>query len=278
MPSDVPLSAWQNRDPDDLLAHPDSPCGGTGPGFCAMPGPVIGDSLHWGLPHPGSPAAVYVWLDPTRPPAEQKAPASDPPLKALADDTRALAAVAYGEGSINNVFEEMAAIANVLVRQQKARGYKTVSGFIAANKTYAFAAHDGNQRYGRLMKAKLAAINADAGMKAAVKAAINALSDKGRDYANGGYFWDGADVKSNYAKHPKVLKGIHFTDEVHNIYKIANKDAPGEEFYRDKDNKPTKKSRGKWDYAYESTAAWGGTVFWKYNDDFLKATANKPHN
>lgn len=38
----------------------------------------------------------------------------------LDDETRKLAAAAYGEGSTDNVFEEMAALASVLLRQSKA--------------------------------------------------------------------------------------------------------------------------------------------------------------
>jgi hypothetical protein len=34
-----------------------------------------------------------------------------------------LAAIVYGESSTADVFEEMAALANVMVRQSKARGY-----------------------------------------------------------------------------------------------------------------------------------------------------------
>ncbi|MGZ3337507.1 MAG: hypothetical protein ACXVBV_19475 [Isosphaeraceae bacterium] len=30
-------------------------------------------------------------------------------------------------------------------------------------------------------------------------------------------------------------------------------------------------------HVYESTAAYGGTIFWKYNADFLKATGNKEY-
>ncbi len=195
----------------------------------------------------------------------------------LDDDTRALAAVAYGEGSTANVFEEMAAIANALVRQQKARGYATIAAFIKADKTYAFAAHDGNPRHGILIKASEQAIAADTGMSAAVRAARNALSATPTDYSNGAYFWDGADIKTNYSNHAKVLAGIKFTDPKHNIYDIAEKNVPGENFWRDANNRPTK-SRGKWNYKYESTAAYGGTIFWKYNEDFLKATKNKEYN
>ncbi|UXH79187.1 hypothetical protein [Roseateles amylovorans] len=207
-------------------------------------------------------------------PAAAPAPAA---ATKLDDDTRALAAVAYGEGSTDNVFEEMAAIANVLVRQQKARGYATISAFIKANKTYAFAAHDGNKRYGKLIKATDQEIAADTGMDAAVRGARNALSATPKDYANGAYFWDGADIKSNYANHPKVLVGIKFTDPKHNIYNIAEKNVPDENFWMDANNRPTK-SRGKWNYKFESTAAYGGTIFWKYNEDFLKATKNKEYN
>ncbi|WKB55924.1 hypothetical protein [Eleftheria terrae] len=206
-------------------------------------------------------------------------PVGAAPVKSipLDDDTRALAAVAYGEGSTGNVFEEMAAIANVLVRQQKARGYATISSFIKADKTFAFAAHDGNQRYNKLMKASEKDIAADPGMDAAVRGARNALSQSPTDYSNGAYFWDGADIKSNYAKHVKVRAGIKFGDASHNIYGISEKEVPGEEWWRDANGNKTK-LRGKWTHKYDSTAAWGGTIFWKYNGDFIKATHNKEYN
>ena len=68
--------------------------------------------------------------------------------------TRLLAATAYGEGSTSDVSEEMAAVAKVLVRQQKARGDAEIGVFILANKSFGFAAHDGNAHFKKLMKAK----------------------------------------------------------------------------------------------------------------------------
>ncbi len=171
----------------------------------------------------------------------------------------------------------MAAIASVLVRQQKSRSYSSAAAFIKANKTYAFAAHDGNGRYTRLMAAKESEIAKDEGMTSAVKAAKNALSTCGIDYSNGAYFWDGEDIKSNYENHPKVLAGIHITNPAHNIYKIDDKDMPDEEWWKDAKGNKTK-LRGTWKYKYESTAAYGGTIFWKYNEDFLKATGNKKYD
>jgi hypothetical protein len=170
----------------------------------------------------------------------------------------------------------MAAIANVLVRQQKARGYASVSAFIRADKTFAFAAHDGNERYAKLMAAKPADIEKDAGMGAALKGACNALAASPIDYSNGAYFWDGADVKSNYANHAKVLGGVHITDQAHNIYGIEDKEVPGENWLLDANGKKTR-LRGKWKYKYESTAGWGGTIFWKYDAAFVKASGNKEH-
>ena len=188
-------------------------------------------------------------------------------------NTRILAATAYGEGSGNNVFEEMAALANVLVRQQKARAYSSAGDFIRGDKTFAFAAHDGNPRYAKLMLASESQISADRGMAAAVRGARNALSANPTDYSNGAFFWDGADIMSNYGKHKKVLGGIHFGVPSHNIYKIESKDVEGEAWWKDAHGRDTK-LRGKWHYKFESTAAYGGTIFWKYSDNFLRATGN----
>lgn len=195
----------------------------------------------------------------------------------LDEDTRILAATIYGEASTKDIFEEMAAIGNVLVRQQKARSYTSIGTFIKTDKTYAFAAHDGNGRYKKLMNATENDINKSWGMATAIRAARNALSPSGTDYSNGAFFWDGADIKSNYDRHPKVLAGIHIMDETHNIYDIKSKNVPGEQWWLDSKGKKTK-LRGKWSYKYESTAAYGGTIFWKYNADFLKATGNKEYN
>lgn len=117
----------------------------------------------------------------------------------------------------------------------------------------------------------------DIGMEAAVQAARNALSASPIDYSNGVFFWDGADIKSNYDKHPKVRSGIYFTAPSHNIYGIESKEVPGEEWWKDTQNKKTA-LRGNCSYKFESSAAYGGTIFWKYNADFLKATGNKVYD
>lgn len=81
-------------------------------------------------------------------------------------------------------------------------------------------------------------------MSAAVAGATNALAEAPLDDANGAYFWDGADIKTNYAHHDKVLGGVHFTDPKHNLYNIKDKDVPGEAWWFDSKGKKTK-LRGK---------------------------------
>jgi hypothetical protein len=191
-------------------------------------------------------------------------------------DTFLLAAVVYGEASTQNNYFEMAAIANVIVRQSKARN-ATLSKLLGPHSTFAFAASDSNHRTAAFRKAAKLQGASDPAMTFALMAAANAIRG-GTDYSNGAYFWDGADLKSNYMHHPKVKQGIKFTNPKHNIYGIQETSVNVTIFWQI----PAKgggtvngKERGSYTYVYESTTAFGGTVFWKYGNDFLKATGNK---
>ncbi|WP_432258798.1 hypothetical protein [Cupriavidus sp. TMH.W2] len=199
----------------------------------------------------------------------------------LTSEERLLAAIAYGESSTRDQYEEMAALASVMVRQMKARGYSSIDAFTTKDKNFSFVRTDGNARYARLMKSVEKVIEKSSAMSDAVRAARNAFSG-GVDYSNGAYFWDGADIKSNYKNHAKVKSGIHFTDPAHNIYgisgsektkilyKIAKKKVNGHV-------KTVKEEVGRYSWAYESTAAAGGTIFWRYGQDWVTATRAKEY-
>lgn len=200
----------------------------------------------------------------------------------LDKETRLLAAMAYGEASTKNDADEMKALASVLIRQRDARGYTDMMAFASRERTFSFVVADGNTRYKKLMHASESDIAKDAGMSAAVGAARNALSG-GPDLSNGAYFWDGTDIKTNYTNHFKVSNGIRFTEPAHNIYGIA-------ESTRLIILKKTivKKAKGKiissqeieigrYDHVYESTAAFGGTIFWKHNPEYMKLTRAKAY-
>lgn len=118
------------------------------------------------------------------------------------------------------------------------------------------------------------------GMTLAVQAARHSL-DTLPDYSGGGYFWDGADLKTNYASHPKVLLGIYFTAPEQDIYRVGSKALPEDkvEYWHiptHKNGQISKgKERGRYTYTYEATAAHDRTVFWRLTAAFLQATGNK---
>lgn len=197
---------------------------------------------------------------------------------ALSAETRQLAAIAYGESSTLDDRDEMFGVASVLVRQRDARGYKNIASFAANEPTFAFAASDGSERYAALMEASEKEIGRHPGMKTAVDAAVNALSG-GEDMSNGAYFWDGADIKTRYKKHFKVKRGIRFTDPSHNIYGIEESTKLEIQYktIRVKNRATgkvsvTREEVSRYDHQYESTAAHGGTIFWKFNPHYLEVT------
>jgi len=201
----------------------------------------------------------------------------------ISDEVRILAAMAYGEASSNDVPEEMAALAKVLVRQRDARGYADMSTFVTKDKTFSFVVTDGNPRYRRLMASDATAIAKNAGMSAAVLSAKEALTAGANDPSNGAYFWDGADIKSNYKKHFKVKHGVRFSDPAHNIYAIAESTK-----LQILTKTVIKKRKGqiistetteisRYDHVYVSTAAFGGTIFWKHSADYMKTSGAKEY-
>lgn len=206
------------------------------------------------------------------------ADASKKNAPSLDTEVRLLAAIAYGESSTKDDVDELFALASVLVRQRDARGYKDIASFAAKEKTFAYAVIDGNHRFEKLMKASEQEIERHVGMQAAVDAAVNALNG-GVDKSNGAYFWDGVDIKTNYAAHFKVRRGIKFTEPSHNIYGVQNS-IKIEILYKItklKNRKTGKISKvteevGRYDHQYDSTAAYGGTIFWKLNAQFLNVT------
>lgn len=240
----------------------------THPGLTTLrpPGPLGGAAVgvweSW-LPTPGP----LGWNDPADPTRVTANTLEDDP------DTRLLAAVAYGEASVLDVFEEMAAIASVIVKQARARG-ESLPSLLSPGSTFAFAASDGNRRTAAFQSATPEQRHANTGMRHALEAARHAMTD-GHDFSNGGWFWDGNDIKTNYARHFKVRRGIRFSDPAHNIHKIEPNAVLVTTYW---DPGTNTKVRGSYQETYVSTAAYGQTVFWRYTEEFLKATGNKVYH
>jgi hypothetical protein len=235
-----------------------------------MSGPSSSDT-----PVPASDAAAATAATSASSATPASTPATVQPIDA---QTRQLAAMAYGEASVQDNPDEMMALASVLKRQRDARGYSDISEFVKSDKTFSFVVSDNNVRYNLMMKATDQQIENNPGMRAAIAAARNALAD-GPDKSNGAWFWDGADIKTNYSNHFKVIHGIKITDPSHNIYGIKDSTDLVVKYktIKKKDKKTGKieveqVEVARYDHAYDSTAGIGGTIFWKYDQHYLDVT------
>ena len=124
-------------------------------------------------------------------------------------------------------------------------------------------------------------ISGNAGRVMAYKAARNAL-EGGADYSAGAYFWDGWDVKTNNSNHPKVKRGIKITDPSHNVFGIQDNLVVVIKYKivtttKGEKSTKTKEEVGRYDHLYESSAGHGGTIFWKFNPEYLKLEGAKEY-
>ena len=192
---------------------------------------------------------------------------------------RRLAAVAYGEASGANDPNEIGGIAWAVANRAKAWGNKTIDQLLATDPNYTYAVKDGNPRYGRFMAASERQIATDTGMSIALQSANNALASSGNDPSDGAYWWDGVDFKTNFQNHPKVKDGFHFSSPAHNIFGVQEANRLVTIYWKVRERKTGKevnsKVRGTYKYVWESTAAYGKTIFWKHGVDYLNATGGK---
>lgn len=170
-------------------------------------------------------------------------------------EAQLLAAIVYGEASVNSPFEEKAAIANAVIRKRDAYHYASVNELIAKHPGYSAAVSQQNARFRIIMCSNVEKEYPDLYI-----ATQNALDPNGIDYANGGCYWDGYDLKSKGKAHLHYPMGYLFTNPSHNVLHI--------------DSTPPMNIEGdvgRYNYTYQSTAGYGLTVFWKYTQEFISA-------
>jgi hypothetical protein len=168
-------------------------------------------------------------------------------------EVKLLAAIAFGEASTLGSYQETAAIANATVRRRDAEKYASVNQLITANPHFSYVVHNGNARFIKLMCGKKDEFTQP------YTAADNALNH-GYDFAQGGCFWDGYDLKTRGPSHPKFQAGFQYSKPEHDIFITPeppqlNKNGP----------------YGTYSVTYTSTVALGGSIFWKLHQDYLKA-------
>lgn len=111
------------------------------------------------------------------------------------------------------------------------------------------------------------------------KATITTILGSSRGKSKGAYFWDGADIaiadKSNIHYNPHRDWGVYYTDSSHDIYKTGNLlNKPVTKYYILENGKQGG-SRGTYTHMFVSTVAYGGTIFWKKNPDYMRAKGEK---
>jgi hypothetical protein len=196
-------------------------------------------------------------------------------------EVRLLAAVSYGEASIDDDSEEVLGIAYAVANRARAWGGKKISDLLKADRNYTYAANGTNARFNLLMATSPKAINKSLPMRAAINSAINALNSKGHDPSNGAYWWDGIDLKLKKQVNPRIAYGFKYGAQEHNIFEMQPIIKIVIIHWR-VINKRTGETvdgaeRGRYDSIYVSTAARGKTIFWRYNPAYVKATGAKEY-
>lgn len=173
-------------------------------------------------------------------------------------EEKLLAGITYGESSTLNNYKEMAAIAYAVIRRRDAARKPSVGALVKAYPSFSYVISDGSPRFRKLMCSET-----EEGFEKPFRAARNALN-KGVDYANGGCFWDGDDLKKKGIQAYRYKQGFRFTNSKHNLFNIPEPSP-----------RNITTAEGKYNYEYESVAAYGKTIFWKLNHDFMKAKGVK---
>lgn len=195
--------------------------------------------------------------------------------------TRKLAAIAYGEASVEDDSDEIGGIAFAVANRCRAWRGKTVTQLLDADPNYTYAVSDNNARFNKLMGSREGDIEQHPVMSLAVEWTKKALANEGNDPSGGAFWWDGLDFKSNYANHPKVRDGFRYGAPEHNIFQVSESHHPVTIWWQVVNRRSgqlvNSSVRGKYDVVWQSTASHGKTIFWKHDPDYLLATGGKAY-
>jgi hypothetical protein len=211
------------------------------------------------------------------------------------NDIKIFVSGVLGESSVANMFEEMAAIAAVLERQRKARGFDTWKKFSTEDTTFAYGFDCERSRL--VMRTPDENIATTEPIATAYKA-VQYVLNGGTDYSKGAYFWDGYDFKTN-TKHFRRRQGFKYGNASDNIFNVSENKITQKKIAVVVENEKKTKKEVSADSIWESTTAISGTyekmafknekdkngkphkvkvtktittgtIFWKINPDFVK--------
>ncbi|MBK9172244.1 MAG: RHS repeat-associated core domain-containing protein [Chloracidobacterium sp.] len=165
-----------------------------------------------------------------------------------------LAGVIYAEASNNAPWTEAAGIHGVLRNRAAADGTSVSDQATVANGIYGA---------GEAEKKKISDPNASTAKRNAVykglALSIVAFAVNGSDLSGGAYFWHGTDFRrptaGSTAHESFYRSGFQFTSPSHDIWNLGSR----------------RSGNSRYDYKYQSTAAFGQTTFMKLTEAWMKA-------
>ena len=167
-----------------------------------------------------------------------------------------ITAALYGEGTEN--LDEMQAIGDAIMNRVEFMGTCARVEITAPRQV------KGYNETSKAVTSNGRTSNENSKLNTARNAAITTILGTSRGKSNGAYYWDGADITYN----PHRYWGIHYTDPNHDIYGTGDTTGgPYVNHWEYNDGRPPK-LRGICNQKLDSTAAYGGTIFWKLNPTY----------
>ena len=174
-----------------------------------------------------------------------------------------ITAALYGEGTEN--LDEMQAIGDAIMNRVEFMGTCARVEIMAKDQV------NGYNETSKAVTSNGRTSNENSKLNTARNAAITTILGTSRGKSNGAYYWDGDDITYNSHRY----WGIHYTVPSHDIYGTGDTTGgPYQNYNRDENNRPTT-LRGTTNYILDSTAAFGGTIFWKKSDEYIRIMQEK---
>lgn len=173
-------------------------------------------------------------------------------------------------GGINS--KEMIAIAQVLLRRAGVCGYAGLAGYFASRDALRLGVHRTHPRLIAFESATEAERATHPGMRRSLDCALRVLQGSVPDFARGAWFWEGASLRQGGLRHPRRQAGIRFTQPSHNLYHLPDARRSASLHSPSGETRAQREAQ----IAFESTAAWGSSIFFRHPSAWLRAKGLQP--
>lgn len=168
--------------------------------------------------------------------------------------------------------KELIAIAQVILRRASVQGYAGLAAYFTSRDALQLGIQRNHPRLLAFESASISERTAHPGMLRAIDSARKVLQGNVPDLTRGAWFWEGPSLRQGGIRHPRFLAGIRFTQPSHNLYHLP--DASRSMLLRTQQVE-TRAQRDAL-IAFETTAAWGSSTFFRHPLAWLRANGIQP--